>query len=183
MRSGRGVYQSEDVVEDEVAAGAVGEKLEGLCVAHGLLLLVDLRYSVSECSKVLDGVRSPKVRPSLTPGYRQTRWMAEHQSWILDARPSGMEGSAKGVSVPLNLLDVAPYRELLDYVRGSLDCRVFERQHGLVALFDVSVGGGLLEVLGTHVERSKLCPILVEGVVVELDKLLWEVLGSWSLYT
>lgn len=37
-----GVDQTEDVVEDEVAARAVGEQLEALAVVHGLLFLVDL---------------------------------------------------------------------------------------------------------------------------------------------
>lgn len=37
------VDQAEDVVKDEVAAGAVGLQLEELGVAHGLLLLIDLR--------------------------------------------------------------------------------------------------------------------------------------------
>lgn len=38
----RGVDQTENVVEHEVAAGAVGLELEALGVVHGLLLLVDL---------------------------------------------------------------------------------------------------------------------------------------------
>ena len=37
------VDESEDVVEDVVAAGTVGQELEGLGVAHGSLLLVDLQ--------------------------------------------------------------------------------------------------------------------------------------------
>lgn len=37
-----GVDQAEDVVENEIAAGAVGLELEALGVVHGLLLLVDL---------------------------------------------------------------------------------------------------------------------------------------------
>lgn len=36
------VDQTEDIVENEVAAGAVGLELEALGVVHGLLLLVDL---------------------------------------------------------------------------------------------------------------------------------------------
>lgn len=36
------VDQAEDVVENEIAAGAVGLELEALGVVHGLLLLVDL---------------------------------------------------------------------------------------------------------------------------------------------
>ena len=42
-----GVDETENVVEDEVAASAVGAKLESLGVAHGALLLVDL-HNVSE---------------------------------------------------------------------------------------------------------------------------------------
>lgn len=35
-------YQLEDIVEDEVASLAVGEKLEGLAVVHRSLFFVDL---------------------------------------------------------------------------------------------------------------------------------------------
>lgn len=42
MRLCGSVDESEDVVEDVVAAGAVGQKLEGLGVAHRSLLIVDL---------------------------------------------------------------------------------------------------------------------------------------------
>jgi hypothetical protein len=38
------IDEAEDVVENEVASSTVGQKLECLCVVHGLLLLVNLEY-------------------------------------------------------------------------------------------------------------------------------------------
>lgn len=43
------VDESEDIVEDVVAAGAVGQELEGLNVAHWPSLLLDLeKYAMSD---------------------------------------------------------------------------------------------------------------------------------------
>lgn len=42
-----GVDQTEDVVQDEEAALAIGLEVEALGVAHGLLLLIDLFRKVS----------------------------------------------------------------------------------------------------------------------------------------
>lgn len=41
-----GVNQPEDVVENEVASLTIGEELEGLGVAHGLLLIINLKTIV-----------------------------------------------------------------------------------------------------------------------------------------
>ena len=42
LRLSGGVYETEDVVEDVVVAISGGQELEGLAVAHGPTLLLDL---------------------------------------------------------------------------------------------------------------------------------------------
>ena len=54
------VDQTEDVVEDEVASLAVGQKLEGLRVVHGLFLLIDLKYGNSNSKLANLGSSAPK---------------------------------------------------------------------------------------------------------------------------
>lgn len=45
-------HELEDVVEDEVAAGSIRQKLEALAVVHWSLLLVDLeQYELASSSK------------------------------------------------------------------------------------------------------------------------------------
>lgn len=77
-----GVDQSEDVVEDKVAASSIGHELESLGVAHGSLLLVDLRIHHQKVSSQDSKAECvPKVCRRQGPGYRQPRSRAGRQDW------------------------------------------------------------------------------------------------------
>lgn len=60
------VDQTEDIVEHEVASGAIGLQLEALGVVHGLLLLIDLlieRLALAKKAEEVMGIQHTRRAP------------------------------------------------------------------------------------------------------------------------
>lgn len=79
------VDQTEDIVEHEVASGAIGLQLEALGVVHGLLLLVDLLIEKLALAKKTEEVM----------GIQHTRRAPVTRTTI----PSPLEGWASKVAI------------------------------------------------------------------------------------
>lgn len=84
------VDQTEDIVEHEVASGAIRLQLEALGVVHGLLLLIDLLIEKLILAKKTEEVMGEEVM-----GIQHTRRAPVTRTTI----PSPLEGWASKVAI------------------------------------------------------------------------------------
>lgn len=68
------------------------------------------------------------------------------------------------------------HRQLLGDARDALNCRILEREHGLLALDNGCILSHDMPANGakeSYVERRQVLPVIIESVVVELSELLF----------